>query len=82
MLAALLWLAGLAILIAKVSALDGYTIEAGTYVTASLLVVGLLATLAMWPAGLRIVKIDRNGAERVSSGPRQTGALAADRPRG
>ncbi len=64
-LAALLWLAGLAILIAKVSALDGYTIEAGTYVTASLLVLGLLATLAMWPSGLAIVKIDRKGSERT-----------------
>jgi hypothetical protein len=62
-LAALLWITGLAILIAKVSSLDGYTIRAGAYVTGGLLVVGLLATLAMWPAGLRVVKIDRNGSE-------------------
>lgn len=81
-LAALLWLAGLVILIAKVSALDGYTIEAGTYVTGALLIVGLLSTLAMWPAGLPVVKIDRNGSERVTAGPRQTGTLAAERPRG
>lgn len=65
-LAALLWLAGLAILIAKVAALDGYTIEAGTYVTGALLLVGLLSTLAMWPSGLPIIKVDRNGSERVS----------------
>lgn len=65
-LAALLWIAGLAVLIAKVSNLDGYTIEAGTYVTGALLVVGLLSTLAMWPSGLPVVKVDRNGAERVA----------------
>ncbi len=64
-LAALLWIAGLAILIAKVSSLDGYTIEAGTYVTAGLLIVGLLATLAMWPRGLPVVNIDRKGTERA-----------------
>jgi hypothetical protein len=63
-LAALLWITGLAILVAKVSALDGYTIRAGTYVTGGLLVVGLLATLAMWPAGLKVVKVDRKGSER------------------
>lgn len=65
-LAALLWIAGLAVLIAKVSNLDGYTIEAGTYVTGALLVVGLLSTLAMWPSGLPVVKVDRSGAERVA----------------
>jgi len=71
-LAALLWLTGLVILIAKVSALDGYTIEAGTYVTGALLVVGLLATLAMWPTGIPVVKIDRNGAERTAPRARPT----------
>lgn len=71
-LAALLWFAGLVILIAKVSALDGYTIAAGTYVTGALLVVGFLATLAMWPAGLPVVKIDRNGSERTVPQPRAT----------
>ncbi|MGV1048300.1 MAG: hypothetical protein ACOYD4_07240 [Solirubrobacterales bacterium] len=62
--AAVLWLAGLVILVAKVAGLDGYTIKAGTYVAASLLVLGLLATAAMWPAGLRVVRIDRHGLER------------------
>ena len=68
-LAALLWAAGLVILIAKVSALDGYTIKAGTYVTGGLLLVGLISTLAMWPAGLAVVKIDRKGNERAAPEP-------------
>jgi hypothetical protein len=61
-LAVALWLAGLVILVTKVSGLDGYTIEAGTYITGTFLIVGLVATIAMWPAGLRVVKIDRNGS--------------------
>jgi hypothetical protein len=64
LLAAALWIAGLLILIAKVSDLEGYTIQAGAYVTGGTLIVGLLATLFMWPAGLSVVKIDRSGAVR------------------
>lgn len=60
-LAAVLWAAGLAILIANVSGLDGYTIRAGTYVSGGLLMVGLVATLAMWPGNLPVVKVDRRG---------------------
>lgn len=67
-LAALLWAAGLTVLIAKVSELDGYAIEAGTYIAGALLIVGLIATLAMWPAGLGVVKVDRNGIERLAPG--------------
>lgn len=60
--AALLWLAGLGALVAKLASLGaGYTIEAGTYVSAGLLVVGLLATLAMWPRDLPVVQVNRNG---------------------
>ncbi|MFN8163443.1 MAG: hypothetical protein U0R26_06355 [Solirubrobacterales bacterium] len=65
MLAAVLWVAGLTVLVAKVSDLGGYEIEAGTYVTAGLLIVGLLATLAMWPAGLRVIEVNRKGMERT-----------------
>lgn len=61
LVASALWVAGLVILIAKVSALDGYTLRAGTYVSAGLLIVGLLATLAMWPSGLEVVKVNRKG---------------------
>ena len=68
LLAGALWVAGLIVLVAKVSNLDGYTIGAGTYVAAGLLVVGLLSTLAMWPTGLSLVKIDRQGMERVAAG--------------
>jgi undecaprenyl pyrophosphate phosphatase UppP len=68
LLAAALWIAGLLILIAKVSALDGYTLQAGAYVTGGTLIVGLLATLSMWPTGLSVVKIDRAGAVREASG--------------
>lgn len=63
-LAALLWLVGLVVLVAKVSGLDGYDIEAGTYVAAALLVLGLLSTLAMWPIELPVVNVDRNGMVR------------------
>ncbi len=64
-LVALLWIAGLAVLLDKVSGLgDAYTVEAGAYVTGAFLVVGLLATLAMWPAGLRQVRVDRAGLVR------------------
>jgi len=62
--AALLWLAGLTILLAKVAGLDGYELEAGAYVSAGLMTVGLVATLAMWPGELPVVKIDRNGMVR------------------
>jgi undecaprenyl pyrophosphate phosphatase UppP len=65
--AAVLWVAGLVILVAKVSGLDSsYTLEAGTYVSAGLMAVGLLATLAMWPGGLPVVQDDRNGFVRES----------------
>jgi undecaprenyl pyrophosphate phosphatase UppP len=66
-LAAVLWAAGLAILIANVSGLDGYTIRAGTYVSGGLLAVGLVATLAMWPGNLPVVKVDRRGVVREPS---------------
>jgi hypothetical protein len=62
--AAALWLAGLVILVAKVADLDGYTLTAGTYVSAGLLLAGLAATLAMWPAGLKVVGINRKGLIR------------------
>jgi hypothetical protein len=67
-LAALLWVVGLAVLATKLAGLDGYDIKAGAYVTAGLLVLGLLATLAMWPSGLAIVKVDRNGYVRETPG--------------
>lgn len=60
-LAVLLWLAGMAILAAKLAGLDGYQLQAGAYVTAGLLLVGLLATVAMWPTGLRTVQVNRKG---------------------
>jgi hypothetical protein len=66
-LACVLWLAGLVILVAKVTTLDGYTIKAGTYVTGGLLVVGMLATAAMWPSGLATAKVDRKGMIREQS---------------
>ncbi|MGH2936791.1 MAG: hypothetical protein ACRDPE_01570 [Solirubrobacterales bacterium] len=68
LVAATLWLAGLAILVAKVSGLDGYTVKAGTYVSGGLLVVGLLATLAMWPNRLKLVAVNRRGVVRGARG--------------
>jgi hypothetical protein len=63
-LAAVLWLSGLAILVARVTGLDGFEVKAATYVAASLLILGFVATLAMWPWDLRVVRVDRNGLVR------------------
>lgn len=67
MIAAALWVAGLVILVAKVSDLDGYTVTAGTFISAGLLLGGLAATLAMWPRGLAVVAINRKGLIRETS---------------
>ncbi|HEU5063931.1 MAG TPA: hypothetical protein VFT79_12390 [Solirubrobacterales bacterium] len=64
LIAALLWIAGLAILLAKVADLDGYDLEAGTYVSAALMILGLASTLAMWPGDLPVVQVDRKGKVR------------------
>ena len=65
LVAALLWTAGLAILLIRVNDLDpSYTVKGGTYTSAGLMLTGLLATLAMWPRNLRVVKVDRNGLVR------------------
>jgi hypothetical protein len=64
-IAALLWLAGLAALLARMASLDStYTPEAGFYVSGGLMLLGLVSTLAMWPGDLPVVKIDRNGLVR------------------
>lgn len=61
-IAALLWAVGLALLLDHLTGLGGeYTLQAGAYVATALIVVGLLATLAMWPAGLRTGHFDRRG---------------------
>jgi hypothetical protein len=73
--AAVLWLAGFWALVGRVLSLDGsYTPEAGFYVAAGLMLLGFLSTLAMWPRGLPVVKVDRNGMVRE--------ATAAAAPRG
>ncbi|MGN6256341.1 MAG: hypothetical protein ACTHN3_01140 [Solirubrobacterales bacterium] len=67
-IAALLWAAGLLVLFVKVSGLDSsYTIEAGTYVSAALMIVGLISTLAMWPGALPVVQVNRKGRVREPS---------------
>ncbi|HEU4705619.1 MAG TPA: hypothetical protein VFS64_00335 [Solirubrobacterales bacterium] len=59
---ALLWAAGLWALAARLATLDSsYSAEAGAYVSAGLLLVGLISTLAMWPRGLRMVQVNRKG---------------------
>lgn len=72
-IAALLWLAGIWALVARVVALDSsYTPEAGFYVAGGLMLLGFLSTLAMWPGDLSVVKVDRNGMVRepTVAGPR------------
>jgi hypothetical protein len=73
-IAALLWLAGLLALFARVAGLDSsYELEAGAYVSAGLLLLGLLSTLAMWPGDLPVVQINRKGTVReptAAAGPR------------
>jgi hypothetical protein len=61
-IAAALWLVGLVVLLSHLAGLDSeYTLQAGAYVATTLISVGLLATLAMWPVGLRTGLIDRRG---------------------
>lgn len=65
LIAAVLWLGGFWALVARVLTLDGsYTPEAGFYVAAGLMLLGLFSTLAMWPGDLPVVKVDCNGAVR------------------
>ncbi|HYQ78171.1 MAG TPA: hypothetical protein VEP91_03575 [Solirubrobacterales bacterium] len=64
-IAAVLWLAGLVALLARMASLDStYSPEAGFYVSGGLMLLGFLATLAMWPGELPVVKVDRNGVVR------------------
>lgn len=61
--AALLWVIGLALLLNHLTGLDSeYTLQAGAYVATALIALGLLATLAMWPARLRTGRFDRRGS--------------------
>lgn len=66
LIVALLWLAGLIALLARMAALDSsYSPEAGFYVSGGLMLLGLVSTLAMWPGDLPVVKIDRNEMVRA-----------------
>lgn len=70
--ATLLWVAGLVALIAGVSGLSAaYTVKTGTYVAATLLSIGLIATLAMWPRGLTKIHVtgDTVVPEQLPEGP-------------
>ncbi|HEX6456700.1 MAG TPA: hypothetical protein VF009_09315 [Solirubrobacterales bacterium] len=61
-IAAVLWLAGLWALIARLAVLDSsYTIETGAYVSAGLLLAGFVSTLAMWPGEPPVVEVNRKG---------------------
>jgi len=61
-IASALWVAGLVALLVHLGGLgDEYTLKAGAFVAPALLVVGLLATLAMWPTGLSRGLFDRRG---------------------
>jgi hypothetical protein len=61
--AALLWVLGLVLLVDHLASLeDEYTLQFGAYVAPALIGIGLLATLAMWPIGLRTGLLDRRGS--------------------
>jgi len=62
--AALLWVIGLALLLNHLIGLDSeYTLQAGAYVATALITLGLLATLAMWPARRQPTgEFDRRGS--------------------
>jgi len=68
LLAALaLWVIGLVLLLTHLAGLDSeYTLQAGAYIAIALIVVGLLATLAMWPSGLRTGLFDRRGGVEMA----------------
>jgi hypothetical protein len=68
--AALLWFAGAAVLIEAASSFGGEKIQAGAYICAAFIAIGLVATLAMWPIGLRVVKVDRAGKAQEASARR------------
>lgn len=60
--ASVLWIAGLATLIGGLASLDsGYEIRDGAYVAGTFMVIGLLATLFMAPAGLKVIRVDKGG---------------------
>lgn len=60
--AVLLWVVGLFLLVDHLAGLESdYTLQFGAYVAPALIVVGLLATLAMWPVGLSTGRFDRRG---------------------
>ncbi len=57
-----LWAVGLALLLDHLAGLsDEYTLQAGAYIAVPLIAIGLLASLAMWPVGLRTANFDRRG---------------------
>jgi hypothetical protein len=61
-----LWVVGLALLLSHLAGLDGeYTLQFGAYVATALISIGLVATLAMWPAGLGTGLFDRRGGVEV-----------------
>jgi hypothetical protein len=61
-----LWAVGLVLLLTHLAGLDGeYTLRAGAYVASALMAAGLLATLAMWPTGLRTGLFDRRGGVEI-----------------
>jgi len=74
-IAAALWAAGLLALLLRLAGLDSsYDLEAGAYVSAGLLILGLVSTLAMWPGDLPVVQVNRKGAVReptAAAGPRE-----------
>jgi hypothetical protein len=74
----LLYFAGIVALAVSLVQLDpSYAIKAGTYAAAALLSVGLVAALAMWPAGLPTIRVDKGGRVPDDT-PREGGEAEAE----
>jgi hypothetical protein len=74
-IAAVLFVAGLVILAVNLAQLKAdFTFRAGSYIAAALLLVGLGATLAMWPSDLATMDVGQAGPARTAPPVRGDGS--------
>ncbi|MHB1434002.1 MAG: hypothetical protein ACYCVZ_18045 [Streptosporangiaceae bacterium] len=67
LLTAFAWIAALGLLIFSLTSLgDGYTVSSGTFLLGMLELAGMMAALAMWPAGLARARVIGQPTQRSS----------------